>query len=100
LALVGDDLQRAGLSQQIPAGFILAGGGAYLNGLLELTEQTFHLPVRMGQPRGIADLPEAVVQPDYATVIGLVLSAAKSRRTAPPKASGFVSKLRAMFAGA
>jgi cell division protein FtsA len=99
LALVEDDLQRAGLLKQIPAGFILAGGGARLNGLLDLTEHSFHLPARMGQARGIADLPEQVAQPEYATVAGLVLSAAKARRAGPPKA-GLVSKLRAMFAGA
>lgn len=100
LAMVGDDLQRAGLDRQIPAGFIFSGGGARLNGLQELAEHTFHLPVRLGHPRGIADLPEAVTQPEYATVVGLVLSAAKARRAGPAKAGSLVSKLRAMFAGA
>ena len=100
LALVGDDLQRSGLDKQIPAGFILAGGGARLNGLLDLAEHGFHLPVRMAQPRGIADLPEQVAQPEYATVTGLVLSTAKARKAGPGKPGGLVSKLRAMFAGA
>jgi cell division protein FtsA len=100
LALIGDDLRRAGLDRQIPAGFVLAGGGARLNGLPDLAESTFHLPVRMGHPRGIADLPEQVAQPEYATVIGLVLCAAKARRTGPAKPAGLVSKLRSMFAGA
>jgi cell division ATPase FtsA len=58
------------------------------------------LPVRLGQPRGIADLPEQVAQPEYATVVGLVLSAAKARRAGSAKPGGLVSKLRAMFAGA
>jgi cell division protein FtsA len=84
----------------MPAGFVLAGGGSRLNGLPELTETTFHLPVRMAQPRGIADLPEQVAQPEYATVVGLVLSAAKARRTGSSKPPGLVSKLRSMFAGA
>ncbi len=100
LALIGDDLRRAGLDRQIPAGFILAGGGARLNGLPDLAENTFHLPVRMGYPRGIPDLPEQVAQPEYATVIGLVLCAAKSRRAGPAKPASLVSKLRSMFAGA
>ena len=38
LALIRDDLQRAGLDKQIPAGFVLAGGGAKLHGLLELAQ--------------------------------------------------------------
>jgi cell division protein FtsA len=100
LALVEDDLQRAGLDRQIPAGFILAGGGAQLNGLLELVEHSFHLPGRIAEPRGIADLPEQVAQPEYATVVGLVLCAAKARRAAPAKVGNLVSKLRSMFAGA
>ncbi len=100
LALVGDDLHRAGLDRQIPAGFILAGGGSRLNGLQDLAEHSFHLPARMGQPRGIADLPDQVAQPEYATAVGLVLSAAKARRAGPAKSASLVSKLRAMFAGA
>jgi cell division protein FtsA len=100
LALLNDDLQRAGLLRQIPAGVVLAGGGARLNGLPELIESTFRLPVRMAQPRGIADLPDQVAQPEYATAVGLVLCAAKARRAGSAKPAGLVSKLRSMFAGA
>ncbi len=100
LHLVREDLRRAGLDSQIPAGFIMAGGGARLNGLIELTEEAYELPVRLGEPRGILDLPEQVSQPEYATVIGLVLYAAKARRSGSQKSGGFVSKLKAMFAGA
>jgi len=100
LSLIRDDLQRAGLDGQIPAGFVLAGGGARLRGLDELMEQSFHLPVRIAEPKGMSDLPEQVAQPEYATVIGLVLYSAKARRAAPPRSGNLVSKLRAMFAGA
>ncbi|HTZ33380.1 MAG TPA: cell division protein FtsA [Methylomirabilota bacterium] len=100
LSLVADDLQRAGLDKQIPAGFVLAGGGAQLNGLLELVEDGFRLPARIGEPRGILDLPEQVAVPEYATAVGLVLYAARARRSVPVKGGNLVSKLRAMFAGA
>lgn len=100
IALIADDLRRAGLSKQMPAGFVLAGGGAQLTGLLEMMEHTFHLPGRIAEPRGILDLPEQVAQPEYATAVGLVLYAAKARRAAPPKSGNLVSKLRSMFAGA
>jgi cell division protein FtsA len=100
LSLIADDLRRAGLDSQIPAGFVLAGGGARLNGLVELMEQLYHLPVRIAEPRGILDLPEQVAQPEYATVIGLVLYGAKAQKAALPKSGTFVSKLKSMFAGA
>jgi cell division protein FtsA len=100
LALIRDDLRRAGLDKQIPAGFVLAGGGAKLNGLLDLAEQYFRLPARIAEPKGLGDLPEQVAQPEYATVVGLVLYGAKARRAAPQRAGNLVSKLKSMFAGA
>jgi cell division protein FtsA len=100
LALIRDDLRRAGLDKQIPAGFVLAGGGAKLHGLMELAEQSFHLPLRIAEPKGLADLPEQVAQPEYATVVGLVMYGAKARRSVPQRAGNFVSKLKSMFAGA
>jgi cell division protein FtsA len=100
LSLIRDDLQRAGLDGQIPAGFVLAGGGARLYGLDELAEQSFHLPMRVAEPKGLADLPEQVAQPEYATVVGLVLYGAKVRRSSPQRAGNLVSKLKSMFAGA
>ncbi|HWY42376.1 MAG TPA: cell division protein FtsA [Candidatus Sulfotelmatobacter sp.] len=100
LALIRDDLQRAGVLKQIPAGFIFAGGGARLNGLDEMMEQLFHMPVRIAEPKGIFDLPEQVTQPEYATAIGLVLYGAKARRNAQARSGGIVSKLKSMFAGA
>ncbi|HXM99831.1 MAG TPA: cell division protein FtsA [Candidatus Dormibacteraeota bacterium] len=100
LALIRDDLRRAGLDSQIPAGFVLAGGGSRLHGLLDLAEQTFHLPVRIAEPKGLVDLPEQVAQPEYATVVGLVLYGAKARRNVPQRSGNLVSKLKAMFAGA
>jgi len=100
IALIRDELQRAGVLGQIPAGFILAGGGARLHGLGELAEDTFHLPVRIAEPKGLVDLPEQVAQPEYATVVGLVMYAAKARRSQPQRAGNMMSKLKAMFAGA
>lgn len=100
LALIRDEMRRSGLESQIPAGFVLSGGGARLNGLVEMMEQSFHLPVRIAEPRGLVDMPEQVEQPEYATVVGLVLYGAKTRRTQAQRSTNFVAKLRAMFAGA
>ena len=100
IALIRDEARRAGLDKQIPAGFVLAGGGARLNGLVEMMEEAFHVPVRIAEPRGLADMPEQVSQPEYATVVGLVLYGAKARRAQVQRNGNFVAKLKAMFAGA
>ncbi len=100
LALIRGDLQREGLDSQIPAGFVLSGGGARLRGFVELAEHTLHHPVRIAEPRGLLDLPEAVAQPEYATLLGLVLYAARARRGSPQRPANLVARIRAMFAGA
>ena len=100
LTQIAEDLRRAGLDRQIPAGFVMAGGGARLDGLLELTEEGFHLPARIAEPQGMLELPEQVTQPEYATAVGLVLYAAKARKAAAQRPANLVSKLRSMLAGA
>lgn len=99
LTLVRDDLKRAGLDSQIPAGLVLAGGGARLKGLAELAERVFSLPVRCAAPRGLEDMPEELSQPEYATVVGLLLYGAHARRTAAQRPGTLVAKLKSMFAG-
>ena len=100
LALVRDELKRSGLDAQIPAGFVLAGGGARLNGFVELAEREFSLPVRVAEPRGLGEMPPEVSQPEYATAIGLVLYGARARRVSAQRQGSLVAKLKAMFAGA
>jgi cell division protein FtsA len=98
--LIRDELRRAGLESQIPAGIVLTGGGAHLRGLVELAERTINLPARIGIPRGLAEMSEEVSRPEYATAVGLVLYGARTRRVAGAKPTGFMGKLKAMFAGA
>jgi len=100
LALVRDELRRAGLESQIPAGIVLTGGGAHLRGLPELAERVFNLPVRVALSRGLAEMSEQVSQPEYSTAIGLVLYTARTRRVSGGRPTGFLGKLKSMFAGA
>ena len=99
LSLVRDELQRAGFVTQIPAGLVLAGGGARLRGLPELAERMFNLPVRLAAPRGIEGMPEELSQPEYATAVGLLLYAARARRQPAQRPANFVAKIKSMFAG-
>jgi cell division protein FtsA len=100
LMLVRDELRRAGLESQIPAGIILTGGGAHLRGLAELAERIFNLPVRVAVPRGLAGMSDEVSQPEYSTAVGLALYGARTRRLAGARPTGFMGKLKSMFAGA
>jgi len=99
LTLVRDDLKRTGLDAQIPAGLVLAGGGARLRGLAELAECIFSLPVRCAAPHGLEEMPEELSQPEYATVVGLLLYGAHARRMAAQRPATLVAKLKSMFAG-
>jgi len=100
LMIVRDELRRAGLDSQIPAGIVLTGGGAHLRGLTELAERIFNLPVRVAVPRGLAGMSDEVSRPEYATAVGLVLYGARTRRLAGARPAGLMGKLKSMFAGA
>jgi len=100
LMLIRDELRRGGVESQIPAGIIFTGGGAHLRGLPELAEKIFNLPVRVASPRGLAGMTDEVSQPEYSTAVGLVLYGARTRRAAGARPSGWVGKLKSMFAGA
>jgi cell division protein FtsA len=100
LMLIRDELRRGGLESQIPAGIVFTGGGAHLRGLPELAERVFNLPVRVAAPRGLAHMSEEVSQPEYSTAVGLVLYGARTRRLAGARPTGFMGKLKSMFAGA
>ena len=100
LMLIRDELRRSGLQSQIPAGIVLTGGGSQLRGLLELAERLFNLPVRIAAPRGLAQMSEEVCRPEYAAAVGLLVYGARTRRFAGARPSGFIGKLKSMFAGA
>jgi cell division protein FtsA len=99
LALVRDELQRAGLDTLIPAGVVLAGGGSRLRGLVELAERMFVLPVRMAAPRGLVGMPGEISQTEYATAVGLLMYGARARRQASQRPDTLVAKIKSMFAG-
>jgi cell division protein FtsA len=73
LTLVHNEVVRMGYGNLIASGVILTGGSAILEGIPELAEQIFNLPVRRGTPIGIGGLVDLVNSPMYATGVGLVL---------------------------
>ena len=70
--LVSDHLNRAGFEEGLPAGIVLTGGTAQLQGIRRLAADIFHSPVRIGTPNGIYGLVDAISTPAYATSVGLL----------------------------
>jgi len=82
LTLVREELSRTSFLGAIPCGIVLTGGSSALEGLPELAEEIFELPVRRGTPRGIGGLVDRVQGPEFATGVGLAIWGSK-RRTRP-----------------
>jgi cell division protein FtsA len=73
--LIRDELRRAGLEEQVATGVVLTGGSAKMEGAVELAEEVFHMPVRLGVPQFVSGLAEVVSNPIHSTGVGLLLYA-------------------------
>jgi len=71
--LVDGDIKRMGYEKSLNSGIVLTGGTALLEGLEEVAEEIFDLPVRRGDPSGVGGLIDRVSTPDFATAVGLIL---------------------------
>jgi cell division protein FtsA len=67
------ELRRSGFEELLSSGIVLTGGSALLQGMTELGEEVFHLPVRVGVPVYMGGLADVVKSPRYATAVGLLL---------------------------
>ncbi len=72
-SLVQAELRRSGFEEQISSGIVLTGGSSLMKGMVELGEEIFHMPVRLGMPDYVGGLSERVRSPRYATAVGLLL---------------------------
>ena len=73
LVLIQSELSRSGFEDLIAGGVVLTGGSSKMEGLIELAEEIFHMPVRLGVPRYVTGLVDVVRNPIYATGVGLLL---------------------------
>ena len=95
--LVDNDIKRMGYEKSLNSGIVLTGGTALLDGLEEITESIFDLPVRRGDPSGIGGLVDRVNTPDYATSVGLILygyNQCKERGFTKDRKKGFWIKIK------
>lgn len=73
-SLVQAELRRSGYEELLSSGIVITGGSSNMRGMVELGEEIFHMPVRMGQPNYSGGLAEVVRNPRYSTGVGLLLA--------------------------
>ncbi|HJL93434.1 MAG TPA: cell division protein FtsA [Woeseiaceae bacterium] len=72
-SLIRNELRRSGFEESTPAGIIITGGSSKMEGAVELAEEIFHVPVRLGSPQYVEGLIDVVRNPIHATGVGLLL---------------------------
>jgi len=70
--LVRNELRRSGFEELVGSGVVLTGGSSKMEGMVELAEEVFHMPVRLGMPKYVGGLSEVVKNPIYSTGVGLI----------------------------
>ncbi len=101
--LVQAEIRRSGFESIIAAGMVITGGGSKMEGVIELAEEVFHMPVRQGMPQHIKGLVDVVKNPIYATGVGLLLygkdDAGHHRERNPTNFNGLWERMKSWFGG-
>jgi len=100
--LIREELARSGFEEVIAAGVVLTGGSARMEGAIELAEEIFHVPVRLGLPQQVRGLADVVRNPIHSTAVGLLLYARENAASAPRASvlsSGALGRMRRWFHG-
>jgi cell division protein FtsA len=79
--MAAEEMERSGYEGSLSSGVVITGGGAQLEGLVEIGEQIFDLPVRSGAPSGVGGLVDLVAAPSYGTAVGVLLYGAAHQRS-------------------
>jgi len=90
-------IEAEGLGNKINAGIVITGGSAVLDGLLDIADEIFSAPVRIGRPYGLGGLIDKVDTPEFSTSIGLIkygLKDMKDRGMIRNQPVGFLQKLK------
>jgi len=91
-SLIQRELRSSGLEELLSSGIVITGGSALMKGMVELGEEVFHMPVRVGVPHYSGALAEVVRNPRYSTGMGLLMAGleqVKRDRHAKMQGSGF-----------
>ena len=77
--LIQAELRRSGFEDLCAAGIVLTGGSSKMEGAVELAEEIFHMPVRLGLPQYVTGLVDVVRNPIHSTGVGLLLFGYQNR---------------------
>jgi len=95
--LIQAELRRSGFENLIAAGIVLTGGASKMEGVIDLAEEIFHMPVTLGSPRNVAGLQDIVRNPVYATGVGLLMYGQQREAELPRRGgnrNGMVARLK------
>ena len=73
-SLIQSELRRSGFEELLSSGIVITGGSAAMQGMVELGEEVFHMPVRLGLPSYAGGLSEVIRNPRYSTGVGLLMA--------------------------
>jgi len=73
-SLIQAELRRSGFEELLSSGIVITGGSSVMQGMVELGEEIFHMPVRVGPPNYTGTLAEVVRNPRYSTAVGLLVA--------------------------
>lgn len=76
--LVGEEIEKSGYGQEIPAGLVITGGGAHTVGISDIGRKVLGLPIRVGKPENITGLIDEIIEPQFSTTAGLILYGGKN----------------------
>lgn len=105
LSLVQAELRRSGFEEICAAGVVLTGGSAKMEGAIELAEEIFHMPVRLGYPQHVSGLVDVVRNPIHSTGVGLLLfgnkqqSGLSSYKLDDQSEAGILARMKGWFQG-
>lgn len=97
LVLVAKSLEKSGKKNFLPAGVVLVGGGAKLEGMVEVVKQQLKLPVRVGFPEQFGGLVDEVIDPGFAKVAGLALWKLNQQQTEGTEGQSYGDKIGSFF---
>src|SRR5213082_1304693 len=97
--MLRENLRHAGMLEVCLAGTVLSGGASRLPGLLDIAESTLRCPVRLSWPTPLAKMPAVLAEPEFATVLGMVVYGHRARSARGVQDARWSSKLKAMLVG-